>query len=433
MNYLRSLSLKTKVILIVFFSLLMVGYFITKELVIHFEFVDNKQKLTTLIDLSTKLSALIHETQKERGASAGYLGSHGKKFRTILPKQRKLTDERIKELREFVKNIDFSKLPSELKQSIDRLFNEYINKLPEIRKKVDNFEISLKDEVNWYTKMNALILKIIGMSATYAPNEKIAMDLAAYTSFLKAKERAGIERAVLSATFGANKFVPGMYTKFITLIAEQKAYIDDFLTFANKEMKELYYKTIQKPAFAEVERMRKIAISHHKTGGFNVDAEYWFKTITKKINYLKQIDDTIAKIIKKDLNSIKDTAIMDLIIGLTVSIVIIIISALIIRSFSLQLRSLKNLILMIARDKDLSIDVRIYENDEFGEIRRSLRSFLASLHEVMQSARNSSEENKSVSATLKNSFDSITQNIQKEAEIVTNASETAENIKTQLN
>ena len=432
MHFLRSLTLRTKIILIVALSLLMVGYFIAKELVIHNQFVENKEKLTTLIDLSTKLSALIHETQKERGASAGYLGSHGKKFRTILPKQRKLTDQRIMELKEFVKKIDFSKFPPELKASIDKLFNEYINKLPEIRKKVDKFEISLKDEVKWYTQMNALILKIIGMSATYAPNEKIAMDLAAYTSFLKAKERAGIERAVLSATFGADKFAPGMYTKFITLIAQQKAYLDDFLTFANDEMKKLYYETIKKPPFLEVEKMRQIAISKHKTGGFNVDAEYWFKTITKKINYLKKIDDRIAEIIKKDLNSIKDTAIMDLIIGLIVSAFIIIISILIIKSFSMQLRSLKNLILMIARDKDLSVDVRIYENDEFGEIRKALKSFLNALHEVMQSATNSSEENKTVAVMLKNSFDSITQNIKKEAEIVTNASSTADMIKTNL-
>ena len=433
MNYLKSLSLRTKVILIVLFSLLMVSYFLTNELIMHFKFVEQKQKLTTLINLSTRLSALIHETQKERGASAGYLGSHGKKFRTILPKQRLLTDKRVQELKSFISTMDFNKFPPELKQSIFELVNNYLDKLPEIRKKVNNFEISLKDEVKWYSDMNALILKIIGMSATYAPNEKIAMDLAAYTSFLKAKERAGIERAVLSATFGADKFAPGMYTKFITLVAQQKAFLDDFLTFANKDMKKLYYQIIKHPSFAKVEEMRKIAISHHTEGGFNIDAEYWFKTITNKINYLKQIDDTIAKIIRKDLNSIKDTAVRDIIIGTIFSILIIIISTLIIRSFSVQLRSLKNLILMIARDKDLSIDIRVYEDDEFGEIRKALKSFLASLHEVMQSARNSSEENKTVSVTLKNSFDSITQNIQKEADIVTNASETAENIKTQLN
>jgi len=57
---------------------------------------------------------------------------------------------------------------------------------------------------------------------------------------------------------------------------------------------------------------------------------------------------------------------------------------------------------------------------------------LASLHEVMQRATNSSEENKAVSTTLKNSFDKITENIKKEAEIVTNASENADTIKNQL-
>ena len=432
MNYLKSLSLKTKIILIVFLSLLMVFYFIGKEFINHYKFIHNKEKLEILINLSTKLSSLIHETQKERGASAGFLGSHGKKFRTILPKQRKLTDKKIYELKEFLAKVNLNEFPPELKESLNKLFNDYLNKLPQIRRKVDNFEISLKNEVKWYTQMNALILKIIGMSAKYAPNKKIAMDLAAYTSFLKAKERAGIERAVLSATFGADKFAPGMYTKFITLIAQQKAFIDDFLTFANDKMKKLYFNIIKKPSFGKVERMREIAITHHKTGGFNVDAEYWFKTITKKINYLKKIDDKIVQIIKKDLDSIHDNAIMDFIIGLIVSIIIIIISFIIIKSFSLQLRSLKNLILMIAKNKDLSVEVRIYEHDEFGEIRKALRDFLSALHEVMQRATNSSQENKIVSITLKNSFDTITKNIQKEANIVTDASENADIIKNQL-
>ena len=333
MDLINRLSLKSKVILIVVLSLLLSAYFIGKELVNHYEFVENKEKLSTLIDLSVKLSNLIHETQKERGASAGYLGSHGKKFVNILKNQRMSTDSKILELKQFLNKMDLNKFPNELRSAINELLNEYIDKLPEIRRRVDNFDISLQDEVKWYSQMNALILKIIGMSAKYAPNEKIAMDLAAYTSFLKAKERAGIERAVLSATFGANRFANGMYTKFITLIAQQKAYLDDFLTFANDEMKEMYLKVIKHPEFEEVQKMREIAIAHHKSGGFNIDAEYWFKTITKKINYLKQIDDAIAKIIKKDLNSIKDTALVDFAIGLFISLLIIFFSYFIIKAF----------------------------------------------------------------------------------------------------
>jgi len=432
MNFIHKLSLKTKVITVVLLSIIMIVYFTGKELVRHFDFEKKKAQLTELIVLSESLSKLIHETQKERGMSAGYLGSHGKKFAEMLPKQRALTDERIKEYLQVLKKLDLAKYSPEFKQEIEKL-NQYLKMLPEIRNKVDNFQISLQDEVKWYSQMNATILKIIGYAARFAPNEKIGMDLAAYTSFLKAKERAGIERAVLSATFGADKFAPGMYTKLIRLISEQDAYIDDFLTFANKEMKDLYFKTIKEPEFAEVQRMRDIAISHHKTGGFNIDPEYWFKTITKKINALKRIDDNIAKIIMQDLNSIKDHAIMEAIIGAISILIVLFLSYFIIRSFTLQLNSLKNLILMIAENKDLSIEVYIYEDDEFGDIRKALRTFLASLHEVMMSAHTSSIENKQVATNLEKSFGSITENIQKEANIVTNASETTNELREKLN
>ncbi|WP_457563445.1 nitrate- and nitrite sensing domain-containing protein, partial [Caminibacter pacificus] len=96
MNFIHKLSLRTKVITVVLLSIIMIVYFTGKELVRHFDFEKKKAQLTELIVLSQSLSKLIHETQKERGVSAGYLGSHGKKFAEMLPKQRALTDERIK-------------------------------------------------------------------------------------------------------------------------------------------------------------------------------------------------------------------------------------------------------------------------------------------------------------------------------------------------
>ena len=432
MNFLYKLSLKAKVVIVVILSVIMIIYFTGKELIKHYEFEKKKAELTELIVLSKSLSRLIHETQKERGASAGYLGSKGKKFKAFLPKQRSLTDKRIEEYKEVISKIDFSKYSPEFKVEIVKL-NNYLAKLPQIRQKVDNFQISLKDEVAWYTAMNATILKIIGYAARFAPNEKIGMDLAAYTSFLKAKERAGIERAVLSATFGADRFAPGMYTKLIRLISEQDAFLDDFLSFANEKMRKLYFEATKDPSFKEVQRMRNIAISHHKTGGFDIDAEYWFKTITKKINALKKIDDKIADIIMQDLNSIKDHAIFEAAIGVISIILVFLFSYFVIRAFSLQLRSLKNLILMIARDRDISIEVYIYEDDEFGEIRKALKKFLSALHEVMLSAHTSSIENKQVATNLEKSFSHITENIQQEAGIVSQASESADSLREKLN
>jgi methyl-accepting chemotaxis protein len=426
-----SLSLRNTMIIIVTLATIVISYYNIRDFRTSLKIQKVKSNLQELVILSKSLSALIHETQKERGASAGFLGSQGRKFKTILPKQRVLTDEKIKEYKATLKKIDIKKYDGELEREINKL-NEFLVELPNIRQKVSNLSISVQDEVAWYTRMNATILKIIGLTSRLAPNEKIAMDLAAYVSFLKAKERAGIERAVLSATFGADKFKKGMFVKFIRLISEQNAYLDDFLTFASPEMKKMYYKMIQDPSFQEVQRMRDIALKKAMQGNFGIDPEYWFKTITKKINILKRIDDNIANIILKDLNNISNHYIAETIIGVIINIIMIIIGFMSVKKLEMQLRSLKGLILNIAKNKDLSLEVRIYEEDEFGTIRMALKEFLAVLHEVMTSAYRSSNENRSAAVSLKRAFQLINENIQKEAEIVSTASKVADDLKDNL-
>ena len=61
-----------------------------------------------------------------------------------------------------------------------------------------------------------------------------------------------IERAVLSAVFGADRFTPQTYDKFLSLVAEQRAYIDDFLSNAPVEIRKIYESRSQDPSFAEV-------------------------------------------------------------------------------------------------------------------------------------------------------------------------------------
>ena len=203
MKKLFKLSLRATMIIIISLATVVISYYNVRDLVDSFKTEHNRKMLKELVLLSKSLSALIHETQKERGASAGYLGSKGKEFGDILQKQKIITNMKINEYEKILSRINLNKYDMNLKKEIS-LLNDYLKKLNIIRNKVQNFKISLKDEVKWYTNMNETILKIIGQTSRLAPNKQIAMDLAAYVSFLKAKERAGIERAILSAVFGAN-------------------------------------------------------------------------------------------------------------------------------------------------------------------------------------------------------------------------------------
>ncbi|MFA7355160.1 MAG: nitrate- and nitrite sensing domain-containing protein, partial [Sulfurimonadaceae bacterium] len=68
--------------------------------------------------LSQELSLLIHETQKERGASAGFIGSKGEQFDDILPKQRTDTTKEYVKLTTYINTLDLNAFPKELNSEI---------------------------------------------------------------------------------------------------------------------------------------------------------------------------------------------------------------------------------------------------------------------------------------------------------------------------
>ena len=252
------------------------------------------KKAKKAVSLSKSLASLLHETQIERGATAGYLGSQGKKFSSKLKTQRVITDKRVENLKRLLKNFNFAKYPQDMQRDMKIVLSE-ISKLQSVRKKVDKLNITATKAIQYYTNMNNTFLNSIALSIAVVNSNRETRDLTAYYNFLMAKERAGVERAVLANTFSRNGFAPGMKTELNTLIVQQKSFIRSFLATANKNYKNFYKKTMSNKTVKEVQRMRDIAQNSNEIGGFEVKGEYWFKTITTKINLLKKIDDFISK------------------------------------------------------------------------------------------------------------------------------------------
>lgn len=70
--------------------------------------------------LSNKISLIIHELQKERGSSSGFIGSKGdEKFKQILDTQRKLSDDKIKDFSDFLDSVDMGSYGENLLASIN--------------------------------------------------------------------------------------------------------------------------------------------------------------------------------------------------------------------------------------------------------------------------------------------------------------------------
>jgi methyl-accepting chemotaxis protein len=263
------------------------------------------EKLEKLVILSTKISALVHETQKERGMTAGFLGSKGVKFADLIVKQRNLSSLRAKELKLFISTLDLNSFENaaHFKQELDSALTQWL-KVDSIRSSVTNLSIDVKKAIGYYTNMNKHFLNTIYETIAISTNQDIIKRLTAYANFLLSKERAGIERAVGSNTFGRNSFGSGMKVKWNNLILEQSLYLDLFEKVATTNANEFYSNTVSGNAVDEVVKMRNIAFS--KESNFDIDATYWFKTITIKINNLKKVEDFLSKDLIITINDIKD-------------------------------------------------------------------------------------------------------------------------------
>ena len=254
----------------------------------------NTPAVKKIVQLDVKIKNVLHESQKERGATAGYLGSGGKEFKNRLAKQRVLTDQKIAQYRNYLQQIDLKAYPRSVQAAVAKI-NTNLAKLSAIRQKVTALKIDAKSAIGYYTNNNTSMLDTIAASIHTAHSIKTTKALIALYDFLMAKERAGIERAVLSNTFARNKFLPGMKSKFVKLITEQESFLAAFLKVVDPKVVAYYKKTMQDPSVKRVEQMRKIALDAHNIGGFGIDAMHWFGMMSQMINIFKEVDDNLSK------------------------------------------------------------------------------------------------------------------------------------------
>lgn len=287
-NSLSNLSIKVKLILLTFIPLLIT---ILLSLVLIIDKNEQKaeyEKLSTIMEISSSVSLLIHETQKERGMTAGYIGSKGNKFKNKLPLQRELTNKRLEEFKILYSSIDKSILDDIAIHTFDNVLSKF-NNLNNTRETVNSLNIKLSDALGYYTKINGELLSIIPASTKHINEKEISRDIISYYHFLMSKERAGIQRAVGSGMLASKNL--NLYNKFLSLIVVQKTYMNEFKTFGEQEFYDLYKNTVIGKDVNEVKRIEKEILNRN----LDTDAVYWFEKITKKINLLKKVDDALSK------------------------------------------------------------------------------------------------------------------------------------------
>jgi len=292
-SLLNDISILKKIALILMLPVLSLLYLSVTDTLESFRQQKDLSTLQQLTDVAVASSALVHETQKERGLTAKYFGAKSVAAKTNLDNQRKHVDQKSAALKEFLATHDLSLGGQQVQSKLSTALQQ-LTELSSTRQLVDNNGINLAGALTYYTGLNALFLDLVGYMSHTTHHADLALGVAAYANFLQSKERAGIERAIVANAFAADTISAGNFSRFLSLLAQHNTYLQAFATVASEQQLQLLKNTLQGASVNEVQRLREVLIDKHESGGFAVDANHWFDTATQKINLLKKIEDQLA-------------------------------------------------------------------------------------------------------------------------------------------
>lgn len=400
LSFINNISIRSKLFILALLPLIGFIGVATHDFMQAYQQKNILEKMLVLTDSASVSSSLVHELQKERGASAGYLSSKGEKFEQEIKKHRQTTNQKKQELQDFINSVTLTPQLTTLFSKV----NQQLDRLPKIRQQIDNFSISVNDEVTYYSQLNSLLLSIINNTANENEDASLAISAVAIGSFLQHKERAGIERAVLSNVFSRDSFTPVLLQKFIGLLAEQNIYLDKFKAHATNKQLAIYEKTLTFQALENVKKYQTIALDNigfdnKDKGGFNTEPKVWFDIMTKKINLLKTIETSLLQNLHENnqqLLSEKETYLTTL-----AFIILISLSLILLLSFYIAIQLHKGIheitskLVSITSNNDLTLRIKVNSKDELGEISLTINQLVEHLQGLVGNIQHTSTALKS--------------------------------------
>jgi methyl-accepting chemotaxis protein len=394
MSAFSNLSIKARLSLMLVFPIIGLLYFSITGALEKMAVVANLKTMQSLSALAVKSSALVHELQKERGMSAGFIGSKGEKFVTELPKQRAMTDQKTADLKALLSSMDVAQFGPQFKSSLDGALG-HLGRISDVRKKISALEALPKESFGYYSALIGAVLDVVSQISKSSRHDEVARATTAYLMFLNGKEQAGMERATLNGVFASNQFSPEVYQRFISLVSVQASYFNLFASFAQSGAVDFYRQKMAGSYSAEVDEMRKIAMEKVNEGDFGIEPTRWFGSITKKIDAMKEVEDRLSGELDALVQKLTSNAQAQLATyaGITAAALVaaLLLSLVIARSILEPVHNLSLSMQRMQESDDLTLRAQVGGKDEIARMSLAFNSMIASFQtiigEINQSAQ----------------------------------------------
>jgi len=290
----RKMKIRTRIVLIVLVPVMLALGLAANLLLNKHGEVEEMVKLERLSTFTMEIGSLVHELQKERGATSLFVSSQGTQFRDQLDAQRTATDGRRRSFEVAAAALDADALGGSFATRVQAT-ERALARLDQSRRQISAFSLSGADATAFYTETIRDLINVVAEVSVLVKHDQVPPAVMAYYNLMQGKERAGQERAAGAQGFAVGRFTEELLRRVVFLGSVQDTIFDAFQAFATEGQRELFRRVQGSEAGQRVAHMRRLATEGGSRGELQgVDGAAWFGATTARIDLLRTVEERLA-------------------------------------------------------------------------------------------------------------------------------------------
>ncbi|WP_306017461.1 methyl-accepting chemotaxis protein [Oceanicaulis sp. MMSF_3324] len=278
-------------------------------------------------EFTRDISQLVHELQRERGRSAGFVGSGGETtYRRLMDEQRNATDTALAAYRAARREVTDTLTDPVLQSKLQEI-DAQLSELEAHRSQVNTLSFGLGDTVRPYTQTISNMLETVAELAHSSRSGELSTRIIGLLNIMNAKENAGIERAVGSNIYASGQINPALHQRALRLIASQDAFFLEFRELLGREWAQRLDDVLARPeSIAVADARENLIAAGYGAPLADMAGTEWFNLTTERIELLMNVEVALAQDIIVYAREVQDRARNNALIALALTLVALILT-----------------------------------------------------------------------------------------------------------
>ncbi len=254
------------------------------------------------------VNTLVHELQRERGLSGGYVGTKLRSGGPAVATQRERANTALGAFDEQADNLRLDAVQENVSTSLETA-RRALRGLAQQRQAVDGGQLDVAQTLAYYTDTISKLLAVDG-GLVDASSDRQATQLAtAFLDLSQAKEFTALERGFMNSVFSAGHFGPGDYTRLLSIIAAQNAWHTQFRAVATPEQLAHFDATVAGHDVETAAQFRERVLAEGGAGQpLSVVHTEWWAVMTTKIDLMREVELGLTDNLEKRADEVAEAA-----------------------------------------------------------------------------------------------------------------------------